>query len=181
MFTKNSQSMWHLVPQPGIKPGPFALGAQSFSHWTTREVPNALLLVLSLAPNWFWPWRKACPWHKQGCASWPFPSPWALSVFIQKAIDCPEGKRLSRALDASEKLLTSTAPFLNSWSTGLPVPDDSACCYILSPKSSCECVCGRGFVLVVLFCLGGLGLYPPSRWQVPRGPRPTLYFGVPRT
>ena len=30
--------MWDLVPWPGIKPGPPALGSQSLSHWTTREV-----------------------------------------------------------------------------------------------------------------------------------------------
>ena len=34
-----SCSMWGLVPHPGIKPGPPALGAWSPSHWTTREVP----------------------------------------------------------------------------------------------------------------------------------------------
>ena len=27
-----------LAPGPGIEPGPPALGAQSLSHWTTREV-----------------------------------------------------------------------------------------------------------------------------------------------
>ena len=27
-----------LVPWPGIKPGPHALGVQSLSHWTIREV-----------------------------------------------------------------------------------------------------------------------------------------------
>ena len=32
-------SIWDLVPWPGIKPGPPALGVQSLSHWTTREVP----------------------------------------------------------------------------------------------------------------------------------------------
>ena len=32
-----------LVPQPGIKPGPSALGAQSLSHWTTREVSEGIL------------------------------------------------------------------------------------------------------------------------------------------
>ena len=32
-----------LVPQPGIKPVPPALEAQSLNHWTTREVPNFLL------------------------------------------------------------------------------------------------------------------------------------------
>ena len=31
--------MWDLVPWPGIEPGSPALGAQSLSHWTTREVP----------------------------------------------------------------------------------------------------------------------------------------------
>ena len=34
-----SCSMWDLVPWPGIEPGSPALGAQSLSHWTTREVP----------------------------------------------------------------------------------------------------------------------------------------------
>ena len=32
--------MWDLVPWPGVKPGPPALGAQSLTHWTTREVPK---------------------------------------------------------------------------------------------------------------------------------------------
>ena len=32
--------MWDLVPRPGIKPGPPALGAWSLSHWTTRAVPE---------------------------------------------------------------------------------------------------------------------------------------------
>ena len=31
-------SMWDLVPWPGIDPGPQALGAQSPSHWATKEV-----------------------------------------------------------------------------------------------------------------------------------------------
>ena len=31
--------MWDLVPRLGIEPGPPALGAQSLTHWTTREVP----------------------------------------------------------------------------------------------------------------------------------------------
>ena len=31
--------MWDLVPWAGIKPRPPALGAQSLSYWTTREVP----------------------------------------------------------------------------------------------------------------------------------------------
>jgi len=31
--------MWDLVPWPGSKPRPPALGIWSLSHWTTREVP----------------------------------------------------------------------------------------------------------------------------------------------
>ena len=31
-------SMWDLVPGAGIKPGPYALGVWSLSHWTIREV-----------------------------------------------------------------------------------------------------------------------------------------------
>ena len=42
-------SMWNLVPHPGIEPRPPALGAQSLSHWTTKEVPIALSLALSLS------------------------------------------------------------------------------------------------------------------------------------
>ena len=30
---------WDLVPWPGMEPGALVLGAQSLSHWTTREVP----------------------------------------------------------------------------------------------------------------------------------------------
>jgi len=35
-------SMWALVPQPETEPGPLALGAQTLSSWTTREVPTLL-------------------------------------------------------------------------------------------------------------------------------------------
>ena len=34
--------MWDLVPWPGIEPGPPALGVQSLTHWTTREVPESI-------------------------------------------------------------------------------------------------------------------------------------------
>ena len=35
-----SCGVWDLVPWPGIKPRPPALGARSLNHWTTREVPG---------------------------------------------------------------------------------------------------------------------------------------------
>ena len=35
--------MWGLVLQPGMEPGPPALGAQSLSLWTTREVPKIFI------------------------------------------------------------------------------------------------------------------------------------------
>ena len=42
-----SQVVWDLVPRPGIKRGPLALGGQDLSHWTTKEF--LLRLVLSQA------------------------------------------------------------------------------------------------------------------------------------
>ena len=36
----SSCGMWDLGPQPGIKPRSPALGVQSLSHWTAREVPD---------------------------------------------------------------------------------------------------------------------------------------------
>ena len=49
--------IWDVVSRPGIKPGPCALGAQSLSHWTIREVPlwgeNFVSKCRSLAEiNW---------------------------------------------------------------------------------------------------------------------------------
>ena len=38
--TLSCDSMWDLIPWPGIEPGSPALGVQSLSHWTTREVPQ---------------------------------------------------------------------------------------------------------------------------------------------
>ena len=43
--------MWELVPQPGIEPKPPALGVQSLSHWTTREVP--FLHIFMVTEIWF--------------------------------------------------------------------------------------------------------------------------------
>ena len=34
--------MRDLVPQPGIEPWPPALGVQSLTHWTTKEVPPGI-------------------------------------------------------------------------------------------------------------------------------------------
>ena len=38
-WATEQQQMWDLVPWPGTEPWPLALGAQSLSHWITREVP----------------------------------------------------------------------------------------------------------------------------------------------
>ena len=45
-----SCGMWNLVPQPGIKPRPPALGAWSPSHWATRKVPWASFLYTNNEP-----------------------------------------------------------------------------------------------------------------------------------
>ena len=62
-----SCSMWDLVPQPGIKPRPLALGVQSLSPWTTREVPRQLLSVECAPLNTLWN-----P-HHQSLWQTPFP------------------------------------------------------------------------------------------------------------
>ena len=49
-------SMWDPVPQTGIQPRPPALGAQSLSHWTTREVPETVAF-----------WRR---WKQAGLSDW---------------------------------------------------------------------------------------------------------------
>ena len=39
--------MRDLASQPGIELRPFALGAQSLSHWTIKGSPKALILVIA--------------------------------------------------------------------------------------------------------------------------------------
>ena len=46
------------VPQPGVKPRPSAVKAQSPNHWTTREFPSFFLKKIqwaSLVAQWPWP------------------------------------------------------------------------------------------------------------------------------
>ena len=45
-FWLHSVACGILVPQPGIKPVPSALGAQSLNHWTAREVPQMVIYLL---------------------------------------------------------------------------------------------------------------------------------------
>ena len=42
-----------LVPQPGIKPMPPALEAQSLNHWTTREVLLFLIFLVLVVWRYF--------------------------------------------------------------------------------------------------------------------------------
>ena len=67
--------MWDLVPWPGIEPRAPALGAQSPSHWTTKEVPEILfhwrrpsLVVQSLSHVQLF----GTPWTAAHQASLPF-------------------------------------------------------------------------------------------------------------
>ena len=41
------RAMQILAPQPGIKPTPPAVEAQSLNHWTTREVPVSCSLLVN--------------------------------------------------------------------------------------------------------------------------------------
>ena len=42
------------VPQPGIKPGPLALGMWSLCHWPTRKVPEKDFSVKKEKVSWTW-------------------------------------------------------------------------------------------------------------------------------
>ena len=46
-----SCSIWDPVPWPGVEPGAPALGVQSLSPWTTREVPIAVLIFKNHYPK----------------------------------------------------------------------------------------------------------------------------------
>ena len=46
-----------LVPWPGIKPVPPAVEVQSLNHWTTREVPENVFILLSFLNNVFTAYR----------------------------------------------------------------------------------------------------------------------------
>ena len=49
-----SCAMWDLVPCAGIEPRPSALGVQSPSHWTTREVLLVGFLIFEIpAIHWY--------------------------------------------------------------------------------------------------------------------------------
>ena len=52
-----SYGMWTLGPQPGIEPQAPALGVQSLSHWTTREVPVAPFSAHKVATPFPIPWQ----------------------------------------------------------------------------------------------------------------------------
>ena len=47
-----SCSMWDLVPWPEIEPRSSPLGAQSLSHWTSREVPKLNSLCQCKLSDW---------------------------------------------------------------------------------------------------------------------------------
>ena len=70
-----SCSLGDLVPWPRIEPRPPALGAQSLSHWTTREVSHLFLKVLSVPhPSFILPlvsWWQSGPFQRETSAASP--------------------------------------------------------------------------------------------------------------
>ena len=66
-----SCGMRDLVPRPGTESWPPALGAQSLTHWTTREVPIMIFKkkVLGL-PWWCSGWESACQCRGHGFKPW---------------------------------------------------------------------------------------------------------------
>ena len=66
-----------LVPWPGIKLGPPALGAQCLNHWTTREVPYATCLFLP----------GVCTFASHSWNSFLTLLPFGWSFFLKKILD----------------------------------------------------------------------------------------------
>ena len=63
-----------LVPWPGIKPGPPALGAWSLNHWTTKEVPQTLCFsrIMWLGPSHRMVSCCQTTWLDLRSNSWPY-------------------------------------------------------------------------------------------------------------
>ena len=53
LFWPQQEACRILAPQPGIKPVPPAVEAQSPNHWTAREVPIRLFIFLFLLESYW--------------------------------------------------------------------------------------------------------------------------------
>ena len=78
--------MWDPAPWSGIEPRPPALGAQSLSHWTTREVPsltslNFIFLICDSTLAWKIPWAEE-PGRLQSIGSLRVGHDWATSLSL---------------------------------------------------------------------------------------------------
>ena len=51
-FSSSCSSCAISVPQPGIRPAPWALEMWSLNCWTTREVPMLILLITPISNDW---------------------------------------------------------------------------------------------------------------------------------
>ena len=71
-----SGSVWALVSWPEIEPGPPAQGAQSLSHWTTKEVPLALSLSYQITHS---------TWYKKHHFPLVFISPCVTTISVRSA------------------------------------------------------------------------------------------------
>lgn len=128
---QTSSSPTRIEPVPGTV-------AQSFRHLDHQEVPVLCFLSYLQLPIDFGPEERHAPGTSKGVGPDSFPL-LGLSAFHA------EGNRqetVQSPFDACGKLLTSTAPFLNSGSTGfLSLTTQPAVASF--PKSSCESVCVR--------------------------------------
>ena len=77
-----SGSVWALVSWPEIEPGPPALGAQSLSHWTTKEVPMALSLSYQITHS---------TWYKKHHFPLVFISPCVTTISVRSASNHSNG------------------------------------------------------------------------------------------
>ena len=81
--------MWDLVPWPGIKPGPPALGMRSLSYWTTREVPQV--------SEWWGCGENVICLNSRTAASFPHLRPLFRST-LESSCECSSGVGVGRWL-----------------------------------------------------------------------------------
>ena len=139
-------SMWDLVPWPGIKPRLPALGAQTLSHWSTRDVPTpASLLTLPFLPPSV---SRALHSPSLLVLSWsPFLSYWAgPHGWIPKTLpqhhppfaSTPTLHPHTPNKTTNGKQHNATFSALNSWTANLSLPSPSPlldlACFILGRK-----------------------------------------------
>ena len=103
-----------LVPQPGIQPGPPALGAQSLSHWITGKFHLLLFIVFFM---YFWScWAFTAECLFSSCGEWELPFVAVCGLLIAVALLVSEhGSRHLGCISCSSRALGHRLNCCGTW------------------------------------------------------------------